>query len=80
MIQPAQLRAARGLLNWSRKELARAAGIAPETVKNIEEGRFRPQEATTEAIIRAFRERQVEFIRQWGVMLLDAILTQPNGD
>lgn len=80
MIKPAQLRAARGLLNWSRKELAHVAGIAPETVKNIEEGRFRPQEATTEAIIRAFREHRVEFVGQCGVLLLASDTPQPNGD
>jgi hypothetical protein len=35
-LNPAQLRAARGLVDWTRKELASCAAISPETVKNIE--------------------------------------------
>jgi transcriptional regulator with XRE-family HTH domain len=45
---PAQLRAARGLLNWSRKELNAASGVSVDTLKNIETGKFTPQKTTTE--------------------------------
>src|SRR6202012_3205205 len=54
MITAAQLRAARGLLDWTRADLAKAANISPETVKNIEHGTFKPQENTAEAIVKAF--------------------------
>jgi DNA-binding XRE family transcriptional regulator len=67
MITAAQLRAARGLLDWTRTELAKAANISPETVKNIEHGTFRPQETTAEAIIQAFRMHDVEFTENEGV-------------
>lgn len=67
MLTAAQLRAARGLLDWTRADLAKAANISPETIKNIEHGTFRPQEATTEAIIRAFSARDVAFIEGDGV-------------
>jgi len=67
MITAAQLRAARGLLDWTRTELAKAANISPETVKNIEHGTFRPQETTAEAIIQAFRIHNVEFTDNEGV-------------
>jgi len=67
MLTAAQLRAARGLLDWTRADLAKAANISPETIKNIEHGTFRPQEATTEAIIRAFSARDVEFTENEGV-------------
>ena len=67
MITAAQLRAARGLLDWTRADLAKAANISPETVKNIEHGTFKPQENTAEAIIQAFKARDVEFTENEGV-------------
>lgn len=67
MLTAAQLRAARGLLDWTRADLAKAANVSPETIKNIEHGTFRPQEATTDAIIRAFRAHDVEFTNNEGV-------------
>lgn len=67
MITSGQLRAARGLLDWTRVDLAKAAGLSPETIKNIEHGSFRPQEDTREAIIRAFRNHDVEFTENEGV-------------
>lgn len=68
MITPAQLRAARGLLDWTRVDLAKAAGISPETIKNIEHGVFRPQEGTRSLIALAFRAHDVEFIENEGVI------------
>src|SRR5271170_5384180 len=67
MITAAQLRAARGLLDWTRADLAKAANISPETVKNIEHGTFRPQEQTAEQIIRAFGAHDVKFTAEEGV-------------
>ncbi|MGE3622910.1 MAG: helix-turn-helix transcriptional regulator, partial [Bdellovibrionales bacterium] len=67
MITAAQLRAARGLLDWTRADLAKAANISPETVKNIEHGTFRPQENTAEAIRRAFAVHDVIFTDDEGV-------------
>src|ERR1700677_765206 len=69
MITAAQLRAARGLLDWTRSDLAKAANISPETIKNIEHGTFRPQENTAEAITRAFAAHDVEFTGHEGVQL-----------
>jgi DNA-binding XRE family transcriptional regulator len=42
MIAPAQLRAARALLDWSRADCGTASGVSPETIKNIEKERFQP--------------------------------------
>jgi DNA-binding XRE family transcriptional regulator len=67
MLTAAQLRAARGLLDWTRADLAKAANVSPETIKNIEHGTFRPQEATTDAITRAFKAHDVEFTDDEGV-------------
>ncbi|MDE2029920.1 MAG: helix-turn-helix transcriptional regulator [Alphaproteobacteria bacterium] len=67
MITAAQLRAARGLMDWTRSDLAKAANVSPETIKNIEHGTFRPQETTAEAIVKAFALHGVEFTSDEGV-------------
>ena len=36
VLTPAQLRAARALLGWSREDLADKSGVGAETVKNLE--------------------------------------------
>ena len=67
MPSAAQLRAARGLLDWTRADLAKAANVSPETIKNIEHGTFRPQEQTAQAIVKAFEVHSVEFTDDEGV-------------
>jgi DNA-binding XRE family transcriptional regulator len=69
MITAAQLRAARGLLDWSRGDLSKASKVSQETIKNIEHGIFRPQETTEQALIRAFATHGVEFSGSEGVLL-----------
>lgn len=60
-LTPAQLRAGRALLDWTRKELSAEAGISPETIKNIERGIFHPMADTLQKIVSAFAARGVEF-------------------
>ena len=67
MITAAQLRAARGLLDWTRSELAKASGLSAETIKNIEHGVYMPQESTITAIVKTFGENNVEFLDNDGV-------------
>lgn len=67
MITAAQLRAARGLMDWTRSELAKHAGLSAETIKNIEHGVYMPQEATIAAVVSAFAEHDVEFYEDEGV-------------
>lgn len=80
MFSAAQLRAARGLLDWTRADLAKAANVSPETVKNIEHGTFRPQESTTDSIIKAFAAYDVEFTESEGVRRRSDIVTVLTGD
>ena len=58
-----QIRAARALLRWNQKRLARAAGISVETVRRLEKmsGRVSAYFATVDAIKAAFEEEGVEF-------------------
>lgn len=67
MISAAQLRAARGLLDWTRSELAKASGLSAETIKNIEHGVYAPQESTINAIVNCFSNNSVEFTEDDGV-------------
>ncbi|MCL2469497.1 MAG: helix-turn-helix transcriptional regulator [Alphaproteobacteria bacterium] len=67
IITPAQLRAARGLLNWTRSELAKASGLSAETIKNIEHGTYMPQDTTIGAIVKAFSKNHIEFTDHDGV-------------
>jgi DNA-binding XRE family transcriptional regulator len=73
MIAPAQLRAGRALLDWGRAECGTAAGVSPETIKNIETGRFQPTAETTHKIVATFASHGVGFfdtlghLKVWGV-------------
>ena len=66
MINPAQCRAARGLLAWSQQDLAGEAGIGIVTVHQLEAGTSAPRRATLEVIKRAFECAGVEFIDENG--------------
>lgn len=79
MITAAQLRAARGLMDWTRSELAKVAGLSAETIKNIEHGVYMPQEATISAIINAFAEHDVEFTEGDGVRKSSNIVVKYEG-
>ncbi len=61
-IAPEQLRAARGLLGWSRNELAKKAGTSAETIKNIEHKIYEPKEETTKALIDTLSRQGIEFV------------------
>ena len=70
MITAAQLRAARGLLDWSRSELSKASKVSQETIKNIEHGAYNPQEATLKILFETFSSHGVEF---FSVSVLNAV-------
>jgi len=74
MITAAQLRAARGLLDWTRSELAKASGLSAETIKNIEHGVYAPQESTIAAIVNAFSDHDVELTDNNGVQLAKSVV------
>lgn len=63
MLLSEQIRAARALLRWDQKQLARAAGISVETVKRLERtpGPVSAYTGTLDAITRACAAAGVEF-------------------
>lgn len=67
LLSPSQLRAARGLLNWSRAELAARSGISEPTLHRYENGENAPKASTAKKLLAVFDEQGVEFIENQGV-------------
>ncbi len=65
-VTSAQLRMARGALNWTVRDLAEATGLHRNTISNIETGRYAGDATTIAAIEAAFRSAGVEFIEENG--------------
>ncbi|WP_370302483.1 helix-turn-helix domain-containing protein [Pseudooceanicola sp.] len=65
MVTSAQIRAARGLLNWTVRDLAEKAGVHRNTVTRAETDATGPGHATG-AILSAFEAAGVEFIPENG--------------
>ena len=78
-IQPRQIRAARGLLDWLQRDLAARAGISDISVVNIESGKTNPQPQTVDKIIRAFEAEGIVFTKQ-GVELRDETVQVLSGE
>jgi transcriptional regulator with XRE-family HTH domain len=64
LITSGQIRAARALLKWTGKELAKASGVAFSTLMRLEAGEGVPgaQAKTLDAIQKAFESAGIEFI------------------
>lgn len=73
MLTSAQIRAARGLLDWSQKDLAEATKLSVQTIKRMEGDRG--PEASTEANVQAVR-RALEVA---GVIFLEAKSNKDGG-
>jgi transcriptional regulator with XRE-family HTH domain len=58
---PPQIRAARGLLNWTVQELAEKVGVHRNIISNIEAGRYAGDAETLAAIRRVLEGAGVEF-------------------
>ena len=65
-VTSAQLRMARGALNWTVRDLAKATGLHRNTISNIETGRYVGDATTIAAIEAAFRSAGIEFIDENG--------------
>lgn len=65
-IDPAQLRAARALVHWTRGHLAAKAGTTDRTIARIEDGATIPRASTAQAIRAALEKAGVEFIAENG--------------
>jgi transcriptional regulator with XRE-family HTH domain len=79
-----QVRAARSLLGWSRRELAIVSGVSSGTIKAIEHGLTDPRLSTLRKLARTFKAHSVEFVfegRWTGVVIsTPSVADQPKGD
>ena len=66
-ITTAQMRGARGLLNWSQSELSKRTGISTTSIGNIEAGNTQARESTLRTIRQAFENAGIEFIGTEGM-------------
>jgi DNA-binding transcriptional regulator YiaG len=68
---PEQCRAARGWLELSQDDLARAAGVSLSTVRDFEKGRRTPIPVTLRAMEAALAAQGIDFLSKdgsaWGV-------------
>ena len=62
-----QIRAARGVLNWSQEELAEASTLSIATIRKLELGNISPRGNTNQLICQAFENAGLEFIEPNGV-------------
>ena len=65
-VTSAQVRMARAALNWTVRDLAKAAGVHRNTVNNVEVGRYAGDPDTLEKIEKALAAAGVQFIEENG--------------
>lgn len=68
-ITTAQIRGARGILNWSQADLAERTGISATSIGSIENGVSTPRANTLATIQKAFEDAGIEFLGLDGVKL-----------
>lgn len=67
MITTAQIRGARGVLNWSQTDLADRAGLSSTSIGSIENGLSNPRDSSIGAVQKAFEEAGIEFLANDGL-------------
>lgn len=66
VITPAQCRGARGLLNWTQRELAEKSGVNKRTIVTFENEKRTPYDRTLADLVKAFEEAGVVFVPEIG--------------
>jgi transcriptional regulator with XRE-family HTH domain len=78
-ITTAQIRGARGILNWSQHDLSERTGISATSIGSIENGQSIPRENTLNAITKAFEMEGIEFLAYEGVRLQNNVIQNLTG-
>ena len=81
-IVAAQIRGARGLLNWSQADLSERTGISATSIGSIENGSTSPRESTIANIKSTFEYGGIEFVGLEGVKVRSGevrVFTGRNG-
>jgi len=79
MITTAQIRGARGILNWSQGDLSERTDISPTSIGSIENGLTQARASTLEVIRTAFERAGIEFIGLDGVRKSSDSIKTHNG-
>lgn len=79
MITTAQIRGARGILNWSQGDLSDRTDISATSIGSIENGLTQPRASTMEIIQTAFERAGIEFIGLDGVRKRNDFIQTHNG-
>ncbi len=66
-ITTAQIRGARGILNWSQQDLSQRTGISATSIGSIENGQTTPRESTLATIRKTLENSGIEFIGLEGI-------------
>ncbi len=78
-ITTAQIRGARGILDWSQSDLSERTGISATSIGSIENGQSTPRASTLDAIRKAFERNGIEFIGLDGVRLSNNYIRTYSG-
>ncbi len=78
-ITTAQIRGARGILNWSQSDLSERTGISATSLGSIESGNSVPRAHTLEKIKNSFESAGIEFLEADGVRKKEDIITTIYG-
>ncbi len=78
IINASQSRAARGWLDWSRQDLAGAAGLSAQTVVAFESGINSPGVETLQKLVAAFAREGIAFTESGVEYRRDRLLWLPN--
>lgn len=78
-IHPSQLRAARGLVDCSRDEIAALAGVNARTLAALEHGENSPSRSTTQRLIDVLDRLGVELIEETASSGAGVRLREPDG-
>ena len=62
LLTPQQVRAARGLLGWSRRELSIVSRVSHNTIKAMELGQTDPRRSTLVKLSRTFAMHEILFV------------------
>jgi transcriptional regulator with XRE-family HTH domain len=69
MVTIPQIKAARALLGWTQRDLARISGLSLASVAQIESGAGKPRAATLNILQKAFEKYDIEFSDDPGVRI-----------
>lgn len=78
MIEGRQIRAARGLLGWSRSDLIEASGVSLSALLRLESAQADSRSSTLNKVIAALNAAGIEFINDG--QLAVGVLVRPSSD